>query len=111
VFTQIKFKRQGEFHWNYVYAASTEWADYIEKSLRFSGYEITHVSKDENPWKCHELLDTLWVQRDADGEAVALMDTEETNDWVYFSVDSMTSSKFGTRGPVERPVATKHEEW
>lgn len=111
MFTQIEFKKKDSYNTHYVYPMGDEWAASIEKALRFSGYQVGPVRKNEDPWLYHAGRDSLWVQRDKNGEAVALMDTEETNGMVFWAVHSMSASKFGERSSVERPVEPKHEEW
>jgi hypothetical protein len=115
MFTQIQFKKNtpqdGYRETYYVYIMGDGWAESIEKALRFSGYQIEGVRKNEDPWSYHASHSSLWVQRDADGTAVALMDTEETNDLVFWAVESMSAVKLGKRSPVERPMTPKSEEW
>jgi hypothetical protein len=111
VFVQIQFKKQDSYNWHHVYASESAWAEYIEKALRYSGYEIVRITGGQDPWRHHLSSSSLWVQRDADGNAVAMMDTEETNDMVYHAARFMGSSRFGDRQSVERPVAQKIEDY
>lgn len=116
MFTRITFRKHpdpSEEHpytpEHYVYVSQPAWAESIHATLAFSGYRITSVREDMDPWSWG--TGDLWGQRDDDGNLVALLDSEETCDLLYQAANFRGNSRLGERMPVVRPVEYRAREF